>query len=221
MSKHNTWADVAFDCETLSTRPNAAIVAIAAVAFDRHSGDLNKLTFYRVIKVDSAIRSGHLDANTLAWWLRQPPEAMNIFTDGQDTARDLHSALADLRDWWNGNVEADACPWGNGATADITWLESAYHSCVGMQAPWQRNFWKIRDQRTLLDAANEALGFFQPGIEFAGVKHNALDDAKHQARVICEAFSALRRSAPVADVKQPVKKTLDKKPQAVNDDEDL
>lgn len=48
----------------------------------------------------------------------------------------------------------------------------------------------MRDMRTIVDVAKSA-NFDSKSIAFEGTKHNALDDAKHQARVISAAYQHL------------------------------
>mgnify|MGYP003807143041 CR=1 FL=1 len=56
--------DVMLDLETMSTRPNACIVAIGAVEFSETEG-LGK-TFYEVVDLESSMRRGlHVEGNTL------------------------------------------------------------------------------------------------------------------------------------------------------------
>lgn len=211
MKNNPVWTDVAIDLEGLGLRPNAAVIAIGACALDRESGKLHPTPFYQVIKLDSALRAGTVDGSTLMWWVQQESEAREaIFSqEAQASARDLASTLASFNDWWRSLNGDKICPWGNGATADITWLESAYQHSVGLQTPWAAHFWTIRDQRTLLDAAWEACFFEKPAMK--GLKHNARDDAIHQAEVVASAFRALHKLRVHLPTDQP----------AVEDDDEL
>ena len=66
-------------------------------------------------------------------------------------------------------------PWCNGASFDFPILATAYR-LVKKPLPWE--FWKERDLRTL-KGLNPDLR-----VERDGVHHNALDDARHQARLV-------------------------------------
>ena len=168
--------DISIDCETLSTRPTAAVISIGAVAFNRKTGELGK-EFYREIRVDDAIKYGHVSGDTLSWWMGNPSARVNLFT-ANDKAHALDT-LAQLSEFVRG-FGPDVKVWANGAANDIPWLENLY-LVAGRDTPTPRHFRNMRDLRTLRGLAGDPKF---PGIEFTGVKHNALDDAKHQARLI-------------------------------------
>lgn len=63
--------DVMVDLETAGTGPDAAILAIGAVAFDRDTGRLGP-TFYTTINLASAVATGgQIEPATFTWWLQQ------------------------------------------------------------------------------------------------------------------------------------------------------
>ena len=70
--------------------------------------------------------------------------------------------------------------WGNGATFDNVILRRAFDDCA-IEAPWP--FWHDRDLRTILGLYPEA-----KAREFEGVKHHALHDARHEARMLIDAL---------------------------------
>lgn len=179
--------DISIDIETLSTRHDAAILSIGAVVFDRETGELGE-NFYVTVDIDSAIANGHVLGSTLAWWMQQNEAAKGLFDASEKCT--LAEALFDLSIFVRQREGARV--WGNGATFDITILEHAY-SRVNLAAPWK--FWEIRDMRTLVEAA-AARGFNKVSVPFEGEKHNAMDDAVHQARVIAHSWTA--RCAPAA-----------------------
>jgi hypothetical protein len=87
--------------------------------------------------------------------------------------------------------------WGNGATADITWIEYALAmGSVGLGAPW--HFTNIRDMRTIIDAADLDLRDIPP----VGTAHNALDDAIFQANAISAAWQKIRRAMGLLEMPQ-------------------
>lgn len=190
--------DYSIDLETLGNRFNAAILSIGAVQFDRYTGNIGK-TFYREVNIDSALRFGEVTGSTLQWWMGQGDNAKRIFSD-QNKAT-LAQALMDLGKF----LPTTGMVWGNGATFDITILEHAAFK-QGLTLPWQ--FWNIRDMRTAVDM----VGYRKGDLPFEGVAHNALDDAKHQAKVIAHCFGKVTG-------KSQAKAT--RKPAAPADDEDL
>ena len=155
---------VMVDLETLGTSSNAVIIALGAAMFNKNGVSA---TFYRHIDAQSCVDAGlKIDVATVVWWMKQSDEARAAFVD---KGVPIAAALQDFSDWF----QKDACLWGNGATFDNVLLSNAYKAC-GMKTPWP--YWGDRCYRTvkaLFDVEADA---------FAGAKHNALDDAVHQAR---------------------------------------
>jgi len=82
-------------------------------------------------------------------------------------------------------VDADTLEWWR------TILESAYRALdCEAEAPW--DYWQCRDVRTLRKCAPA----WPDDREHEGVAHDALDDARHQARCVAE---CLRRQQAIAD----------------------
>lgn len=178
------YSDVMIDLETMSSRPNAAIAAIGAVAFDMKNLSLGE-TFYTTIDLESCEKVGlDFSASTISWWMKQSEQARRDVLGGHQS--DLSMALANFSSWL---CECCVPPkslkvWGNGANFDPVIMESAYAAC-DEPVPWM--FWGVRCFRTLK-------GLY-PHIEpddRQGTHHNALDDAIHQAEHIFKIRRTLR-----------------------------
>ncbi len=158
---------VMLDLETLSTEPNAMVVAIGAVKFDAHR-ILDK--FYVTIDAADSERYGrHISAGTVLWWMSEERVAARAQAFLKENV-DMHSALDGFAQWFG----PDSLPvWGNGASFDNVILGSSYKS-AGLEQPWK--FWDDRCYRTVKNLA--------PAIklERVGTFHNAVDDAESQAR---------------------------------------
>lgn len=165
--------NVMIDMETLATTSDATILSIGAVKFDLWSDEIDDEGFYASITIKSNQDAGRvINPDTLAWWMKQSPEAQKVFTEPGKI--ELVDALGNLTDWMTDNKRAFTV-WSNGASFDIPMLEHAY-SKFHAPAPWI--FWRARCFRTyknLPGAKN-----LRP--ENQGVAHNALDDAITQAR---------------------------------------
>jgi len=156
---------VMVDLETLGTAPGSVIISLGAAQFNE-GGVIS--TFYRRIDAQSCVRAGlTMDASTVEWWMNQSADARHVFTQKGDA---LHDALHDFCGWF----PKGACLWGNGATFDNVLLDSAYRA-IKLDKPWP--YWGDRCYRTV-----KALYKHIEADPFEGVKHNALDDAVHQAR---------------------------------------
>jgi len=168
--------DISIDIETLSTSQNATILSIGACYFDRLSGTIGQ-EFYCNVELENQNR--HLDIDTLKWWIGQEANAAKVLFKEEIP---LNVALASLREFCT--FEDEIKVWGNGATFDISILENAYH-CFEDSTPWPH--WAPRDMRTVVDLASYSAN----RLTFDGQPHNALDDAKHQAKVIAHCIAQL------------------------------
>lgn len=164
--------NIMLDLETLSSRHDAAIVAIGACTFDKYieGWDMCRATFYiPVIPASSQALGFHVDAKTVQWWVKQSDEARAVLNDPE--AVPLVEALEKFASFCHAN--GPAVVWGNGATFDNVILRNAYDR-AGIAAPWSyRN-----------DMCYRTLKNLRPDISFEphGTAHNALDDAVAQAR---------------------------------------
>ena len=163
---------IMIDLETMGNRPSAPIIAIGAVAFDTEGVHDE---FYEVVDLaDSVAEGAVMDPSTVLWWMQQSDEARAEF--GQE-GKPLGFALGDFREWI-GRHDVEGV-WGNGAAFDNVILSEAYRR-MGSEAPWP--FWKDRCYRTV-----KSLSAIK--MQRSGTHHNALDDARDQARHlldICE-----------------------------------
>ena len=177
------------DIETMGQRPNAPVLSIGAVKFDPNTGKIGQ-EFYAAVSPADAFLHGSPDGDTLKWWMGQADAARASVVSGTDTLAEALGKLAGFYGNW-GNVEV----WGNGPSFDMTILEYAFNRALGAKAPWQ--FWNVRDCRTVASIAGKR----PPRIGGAGVYHNALDDARHQAKWVSEMWMGIKgtAAAPVSD----------------------
>lgn len=177
---------VFLDLETLSTEPNAAILAIAAVAVDSIGTEIS--AFYCRIDSEQAKIHGDVSPDTVAWWCKQSNEAQAEAFGGHEHPE---CALISFADWYQGVGRGRVSGvWGNGPRADNVWLASAFERW-GKPVPWP--FYLDRDCRTAVSMCEMLTGCdVKASTPFVGTPHNALDDARHQAKYT---FAAIRRIA--------------------------
>lgn len=184
----NTLDHFSIDLETLSTKRDAAILSIGAQEFSPSTGKIGG-TYYAEIDLQSAMKAGRVDADTIRWWVSQDAKAKRVFS--KENKKPLSVALDELLQWMRCRSMAPKV-WGNGATFDITIIESAYENgAVGLQPAW--HYVNIRDVRTVVDIAQSLTEFRIEQVVRVGVHHNALDDATYQANLVIAAYDALRR----------------------------
>ena len=180
--------DVMIDLETLSTRPDAAIISIGACWFNCDTQQVGHPWHARIDIADSIRSGGHVDGDTVRWWLRQSDAARASITEGCSNLVD--DALQGLATYLHGVApQKEVCVWGNGADFDLPILASAY-ARADREQPWR--YYNGRCLRTLRKLHPEVVA---PAFE--GTEHNAAHDAQHQARhaiAILRAIAAMQAS---------------------------
>lgn len=181
------------DIESLSLEPNALVLSIGAVLFDRHNGV--EAEYYTAINgaEQQDTYGRHLSHSTVMWWLSQTamdPATAAVFANPVG----VKTALEGLRDFVAAHTTMWADPyevWFQGPQFDAVAIGSLCKA-ADVQVPWRYN--AVRDLRTLLAMArahgttDEAL---ERGIGSEYHAHNALDDAKMQAIRCINALDAL------------------------------
>ncbi|HFL4811992.1 TPA: 3'-5' exoribonuclease [Escherichia coli] len=171
------------DLETMGKNPDAPIISLGAIFFDPQTGEMGP-EFSKTIDLDTA--GGVIDRDVIKWWLKQSREAQSaILTDEIP----LDDALLQLREFIDENSgEFYVRVWGNGANFDNVILRRSYER-QGIPCPWR--YCNDRDVRTIVELGN-SIGFdVRMTIPFEGVPHNALDDARHQAKQVSAIWQKL------------------------------
>ncbi|EMW5119802.1 3'-5' exoribonuclease, partial [Escherichia coli] len=175
-STSRMWHHMMIDLETMGKNPDAPLISIGAIFFDPQTGDMGP-EFSKTIDMDTA--GGVIDRGTIKWWLKQSREAQSaILTDEIP----LDDALLQLREFIDENSgEFFVQVWGNGANFDNTILRRSYER-QGIPCPWR--YYNDRDVRTIVELG-KAIDFdARTAIPFEGERHNALDDARYQAKYV-------------------------------------
>ncbi|ENT2460572.1 3'-5' exoribonuclease [Escherichia coli] len=182
-STSRTCDHLMIDLESMGKNPDAPIISIGAIFFDPQTGDMGP-EFSKTIDLETA--GGVIDRDTIKWWLKQSREAQSaIMTDEIP----LDDALLQLREFIDENSgEFFVQVWGNGATFDNVILRRSYER-QGIPCPWR--YTNDRDVRTMV-----ALGLVmdfdaRTTIPFEGERHNALNDARYQAKYVSAIWQKL------------------------------
>lgn len=179
--------EIMLDLEWMGKPPNAAIIAIGAVAICRDSlsvlGSINL-----PVSLASSIAAGcKVDADTILWWMQQSDEARKVFADN-GSAHKLSTALSHLNDFiklheydspvtWRPLTKV----WGYGVNADNAVIDFAYKA-TSVKKPW--GFRVDKCFRTRMDDFPQSIW-----VEY-GTAHNAHDDAMAQALTLIETYKA-------------------------------
>jgi hypothetical protein len=166
--------DCMVDLETLGTVPGCQVLSIGACMFSRHSLKLGA-EFNVLVNTRTQAKHGlEASKSTLDWWKTQPPEAQGLLKacKGPGALR-LPLALQSFGLWIMANGGPEVLIWSKGADFDIPILVVAY----------------ARQGRCFRTLVEEAASVPEP--KRAGVQHDALDDAKHQARWAVKIYQSL------------------------------
>jgi len=182
MIKHG----ISIDLETLGLHNDAPIFAIGACRFNYDGSDWGiGQGQYFSMEVNPE-GQGHPQVSNLFFWLQN--DTRQLFAS--QYADPLDGVLLKLNEWFadfEGNI------WIRG-NKDSVWLESAYARHPGIKPPFRYN--QFREVRTLIDFAQQVVphderlnrGFTLP--ERWEQEHEALDDARYQARCIQAVYKA-------------------------------
>ncbi|EFJ8857272.1 exonuclease [Escherichia coli] len=175
-STSRVWNHLSVDLETMGTNPDAPINSIGGKFFDPETGEMGP-EFSKTI--DAKTGGGTVDISTIEWWLVQSSEARSAILVNQIP---LDDALLQFREFISEHSDEKFVQvWGNGATFDNAILRRSYER-QGIPCPWR--YCNGRDVRTIVELG-KTIGFdARTAIPFEGVPHNALDDARHQAKYV-------------------------------------
>ena len=165
---------VMIDLETLGTRPGSVILSIGAVLFDttKPVDECIGEDFYCAVNKESSLSYGMtVSDDTLDWWERQSPEARKVLTHAETGGEMVECALKALSKF----IPEGAKIWSNGANFDQPLLDVAYGLC-DVTLPWK--YWNSRCYRTIVALHPNEKALRPPTV----CAHNALEDAKWQAR---------------------------------------
>lgn len=176
--------DLMIDFETLGTGPNTIVISVGAQFFDLNTGEYGP-TFYMAFDIEDQMKKGRVfTPSTLKWWMSQSNGAKKVF---HEQAKPTKQILETFAAWCKSNCGKKYLkPWGNGATFDISIMESLF-SDFELECPWL--YYNVMDMRTFRRfIANDAK---VPKEE--GVNHHALDDAKNQIKFCMEHYSFFKQ----------------------------
>lgn len=176
---------IMLDMETCALEENSAILSIALMPF-AIDGSTAPDPLYMVVDTMSCFMAGMSMTSSQEWWTQQSPavrmELLKSKKESIDTVfREIHSYLSALAE------NHELVMWSRGLNFDIPKLEYCYRRFVEKPLPY--NYWNVADVRTALRMS----GINPHDIEFVGTKHNALDDCRHQIKLVQAAFDKIKK----------------------------
>ncbi|HFO4641239.1 TPA: 3'-5' exoribonuclease, partial [Escherichia coli] len=182
-STNRLWHHLMIDLETMGKNPDAPIASIGAVFFDPQTGEQGP-EFSKII--DMGTCGGTVDISTIEWWLQRSGEARAAILADRIP---LDDALLQLREFIDENSgEFFVQVWGNGANFDNVILRRSYER-QEIPCPWR--YTNDRDVRTMV-ALGLVMDFDARNVTtFEGERHNALHDARYQAKYVSAIWQKL------------------------------
>lgn len=187
----NSELHLMIDLETLSTRPNAAILEVGYAIFETAAETIQqsgswKLDLQDQLWPEQAPR--HVEGSTLAWWSEQSDDVRaNVFRGMPRVP--VPDFLRQFREWidWH-NIQG---VWSHGLGFDVPIMEDL-HKQWNRVTPWY--YRTPRDTRTLFWLAGMSSADMVP----ATLKHSAEADAIAQALTVQIALKKLLRQSYAA-----------------------
>jgi len=171
--------DVMVDIETLGTTPGCVITQVAAVYFDRDTGEMGDQLLINIPIEQSMAAGFFVEGYTLKWWLGRGEQVTFL-----DETHDLK--IRELLVKFNLFIGDAVNVWSH-ATFDMPILWAAFKK---LSIPSKLHYTAARDIRTLADLA----GGGRPKVEGYNKTHNALDDCKYQVQYCAEYFERINNA---------------------------
>lgn len=173
------YTDIMIDIETVGRDPGCGIIQIAAVPFNMNTGAISKNTFKMSINLDHQLKSGKgftYSSNTYKWWMKENP---NLFKKLSKSKNTYNQVGKEFQKWFKSLKDNQKIRvWGNSNRFDIGIIDGWYRKAIGFKFQPFWNTWLERDVRTLAMLAPD----IKKNTRFVGIKHNAIDDCKHQIK---------------------------------------
>lgn len=189
MREINNMNHVMIDIETLSHKPDACIIQIGAVSFDR-----NGIKEQRQWDIEPPVNSnsGSITLQSVLWWAKEDPKLLATIANSPNKVP-LHQALDELSSMFPvGDKGTNRTRvWANAPSFDCVILRSAYNN-MGMDTPWM--FFNELCFRTIGHLYTAVHGEKFKNVRErnkTGNSHDALSDAVSQANAIIEINSTL------------------------------
>lgn len=175
------------DIETIATEDNAIVTSVGIVKMDMDKLVVLDETAYHVLDWKDQFDKGRIaHPSTVRFWLAQDKDAQSAMIT------DTHPAWNNYDHLKFFGLFLKDCEgiWGNGADFDCSIMRSLYRS-YKEECPW--TFRQHRCFRTI----KSLYPVGRP--EREGVAHNALDDAKYQAKWLMNILREQRKIAAAAN----------------------
>lgn len=176
------YTDIMVDTETLSTATDAFMLSIGVLAFDIDTGRIQNIENGAYARFTAkAQRNRRIDHSTVAWWMRQSPEAQDeVFSDISAFSGRVIDDDFDLYEFLRGYINRYTV----GSDEVRVWAKSPQFDLVKIGTFISDDFdplWSFRNEQCV---RTEIRGHDVSGIVRNGVYHHALHDCLHQIKEV-------------------------------------
>jgi hypothetical protein len=174
------YSHIVLDLETYGTAEDAIILSAGLVKLDLNGNLIsaeNGGELYVVFNVHEQLSMGRtMTDSTQKWWKQQSATARAVFMEPNIS---VDAGLNQITAFFDAGSTRDIKPlvWGNGPEFDNRLLDNLYAQ-FGNRTPWTYT------QNMSLRVIKAFFPDVVAGIAFEGTRHNALDDARHEAMMI-------------------------------------
>ena len=179
-------SNIVIDLESLDTSESAIVLTLGAVKVDFDKGVIGE-TLYLVLDItDQLLRYRTASESTQDWWAKQNEAARNAAFGRPDLRIPTTKALEKFTKFIQpyGKVPTDLVVWGNGPDFDNAIMLHLYKTFEVAPPFAHFNNGCLRTLMRMLPRDRRP--------KFDGTKHNALDDAMHEARCLLEVNKCLK-----------------------------
>ena len=175
--------DLMIDIETMGNTPNAVMIQLAGIFFDRKTGETGR-EFCMSLNIEACERLGFVkDQSTEDWWKTQNQNVLHEILNKTETPIVVISKFVEFL----GKDIKDILVWSH-ATFDFPIVQNYLKKLTPSFMPYRG----ARDIRTLVDLSGIDLNKY----DWAnGKTHNALDDCKFQIKYCVDAMNMIADKA--------------------------
>lgn len=174
--------DIMIDMETVSNAEDAGILSIGLLPFNKFGEAVEMGSFYKVIDLSSCYMAGMNMVGCQEWWMEQDPKAISAIVNAPNKET-ISSVINDMYAYLSAFAEQyEIILWSRGTDYDFPKMEWCFRKFVEKKAPYK--YYNKRDVRTWIKEKE----LDESQFEFEGVGHHALDDCRHQVKLLQATF---------------------------------
>lgn len=167
------------DIEGFGMKTGSVVTSIAAVAFNRETGETGQKFYMNIDLQDSLNSQLKIEADTLRWWMTQKDSIRDKMFDN---AHPLENVLYQFDSFFEDLTAARV--WGNSARFDLEKIVNLY-SIIGFNVPWNTRHNERCYKTYSKDFAHLALP------KELEKEHDPIYDCEYQIKNLCHIWKTI------------------------------